>query len=245
MAAPTYADSTNQAGETDTSIDLVLMATINANDIILVSYGYRGTNSFATPTHTSLTFTAVQAKSGGAISNQQWWWARAAGGEGGTTVTCTRTGGGTLAFHCQAHRFTGCITSGSPIDATVGAIQEITGAGPTVDFEAMTLAGDDELIVVGYFEADDDQTTAINFSTVDVTFTQVFKRLDIAGNDTNWTIYTGPNGAGDTSISATSMTQSAADEYSIQQFALLPAAAATTTSLPPVADQLQQHLRSR
>ena len=220
-----WVDSTNQAGEADSSISLVLMATINANDIIVVHYGHRGASSVVlnAPTHGSLTFTEIQPQSGGAITQQKSWWARAAGGEGGTTVTCTKASG-TLPFMVQAHRYSGCITTGSPIDATSGALQENTGAGATVTFEAMTIAATTSLVVVHYVEADDDQTTTVNFTNVDMPFTQVFKRLDPIGTDIAHIVWTGiPT---DTSPASTTWTQTAADEYSIQQFALIPPGAA-------------------
>jgi hypothetical protein len=223
--APSWAGSTSQAAELDSSIDLVLsLGTIAADDIIIVRQGYRGPSSVTlnTPTHASLTFAPIMAQTGGAISQQRSWWARAAGGEVDSTVTCTKTSGA-LAYSVDADRYLDCKTTGSPIDPTVagvGALQDSTGAGPTVTFETMNIASIESLVVVHYLEADDEQTATVGWGASDVTFTQRAKKLSSIGLDTGWIIWTGvPT---DTAPATTTWTQTAADEYSLQQFALLP-----------------------
>lgn len=226
MAAPAYNSSGTIVAELDNSIGCVLPATLLADDIVILVTCYRGASTvvFDTPTHASLTFLPVQPQSGGAIAQQRVWWARCAGGEGGSTVTCTKNSGALL-FCATAHRFTGVKTTGNPYDETPGALQENQNVGATVTFEAMTLGGDERLIVTTYFQSDDDETTP-NWTTVDVTFTKRNDQITGIGADGTIVIHTGPNGAGDTAISATSFTQVSADSYSVQQFALLPQVAA-------------------
>jgi hypothetical protein len=178
------------------------------------------------------------AQTGGVISQQRSWWARAAGTEDGTVVTCTKTSGA-LAYSVDADQYAGCITTGSPIDPTVagvGALQDNTAAGPTVTFETMNIASVESLIVVHYLEADDEQTATVGWGASDVTFTERTKKLSNIGLDTGWIVWTGvPT---DTAPASTTWTQTAADEYSIQQFALIPPAA-----IPP--DPLRQVRQAR
>jgi hypothetical protein len=230
MAAVTYSSSGTLVAELDSSLTITLPATLNADDIVLICSHYRGPNTetLATPTHGTLTFAAVMAQSGGNLSQQRTFWARCAGGEGGTTATVTKTGGGTLQFQAAAHRFLDCKTTGNPYDGTAGATQENTGAGATVTIEAMTISDPtDALGVITYLEADDDVVVGNPTNTADATYTIRDNQSSAVGLDARsvvWSaIYT------DTSPSATTATQPAADQYSVQQFVLLPVVAPPAT----------------
>ena len=219
MAQPTFVAASTKDAEADASVAVPVL-TGAANRIIVAVTGYRGPSSVTlnTPTHGTLTFAAIQAQSGGTISQQKCWWARMAGGETGD-VTFTISAG-TLGLFPRLFTFDGCITSGSPIDATSGALQENTAEGPTVTWEAMNIASTDSLPCGHYYEADNEHSALAFNSVSGWTFASANLLQTAIGTDAASQLHTAVPSS--TSCSATTFTQAAADQYSLQQWALIP-----------------------
>lgn len=110
MAAPVWQSRTTLTGSADTSAIVTLPSSLAANDIVLVILYKENINAVTPPAGyseegTAPTTTAPQA--------QHIFWYRAAGGESGT-VTFSWTG--SVFRAATAHRITGCITTGDPIE---------------------------------------------------------------------------------------------------------------------------------
>jgi hypothetical protein len=218
---PVYNASGTLVAELDSSLSIVLPATINKGDIIIVLSHHRGASSVVlnTPTHATLTFAAIDIQHGGAISQQRCFWARAAGGEGGTTVTVTKASG-TLQFQAAAHTFGLCKTTGNPYDETAGAMARATGGGASVAVSALTIADfANSLGVISYLEADDDVVVGNPTNTADATYTKLNDQASGVGLDARSVLFQATYT--DNAPLATTATQPAADEYSLQQFVLV------------------------
>jgi hypothetical protein len=120
VAPPVRQNGTNVTAANGASAVVTLPASIAANDVLVVSIYKENTNAVTPPAGwtekgTAPTTTGPQA--------QHTFWFRCAGGESGT-VTFSWTGSVFRAATCD--RFSGCITSGDPIE---GINTNTTGAG--------------------------------------------------------------------------------------------------------------------
>lgn len=110
MAIPVWQSGTTVTAAADTSAVVTLPSSIAVNDIVVVTLYKENTNAVTpaagfTEKGTAPTTTAPQA--------HHVFWKRMSGGESGT-VTFSWTG--SVFRAASAHRITGCITSGDPIE---------------------------------------------------------------------------------------------------------------------------------
>lgn len=130
FGVPVYEDNGGIAtGSGVASIDVPYPATVNENDILIVTVMDADSDSFNTPAG----WTKIDEYTANDNLSVAWFWKRAAGTESGNeTFTSLATTGNTIAGIMS--RFSNCITSGVPYeDATKGnLIQDTTIDVPTV-----------------------------------------------------------------------------------------------------------------
>lgn len=149
MPAPAFVSATAHGGTPTTSATVTLPTTA-ANDILIVSVTNGGANAAPTMTTGTFTGTLTSVDSGGWTSG--WggvWWSRCTGNHSGQTIIAT---GATDSCSLQVVRYSGCATSGSPLDANIAAATVAAGANATLAAFNTTVV--DTLVVLS-FEIDD------------------------------------------------------------------------------------------
>lgn len=190
MAAPIWQTSTSLAGGSAANAVIAIPgAPLTANDVVLVTI-YKESTAAVTPHagYTQKTATGVPPTTT-APQAQHTFWFRAAGGETGN-LTFSWTGAAWRA--ATAHRITGCVTTGDPIQDIVGAFSNSNVATLAASLAAGT--GDTLLYLA--------QTnfTGGNSYTSPAGFTER-SDVDVIGDTTK----SNPGAAGSGSVSQTSI----------------------------------------
>jgi hypothetical protein len=144
--APAFASAGAAAAALDASVDVPYPAGTNANDILILLVLTRDSVDVNTPAG----FTQGGARGQNAGLRAEWFWRRATGSESGT-VTVTKASG-TALLMARMYRYTGAITSGSPIEASS---QDGKGANATITPVDITTAGSNRRVVVLVAEGND------------------------------------------------------------------------------------------
>lgn len=155
MAAPAFVSATAQGSATATTTATVTLPTTAANDILIARAINGGANVAMTlaGTYNGGAWTSID--SGGWTSG--WggvWWSRCTGNHSGQTVVSSTA---TDSTSLQVVRYSGCITTGSPLDANIAAATVAAGADATLAAFTTTVA---ETLVVLSFEIDDNQAVS-------------------------------------------------------------------------------------
>jgi hypothetical protein len=137
VAYPVYEDNGGIGASSDAAVDVPYPATVNENDILIVTVGDEDNDTFSTPSG----WNAVDSFSAVSIFSSAWFWMRAAGTESGSeTFTSASSDGSCVAG--LMFRFSGCATGGDPYEANTSAsdlaapltdnptVSEITTLGP-------------------------------------------------------------------------------------------------------------------
>lgn len=146
MAAPAFGSAGTPVTYASSSggVDIPVPSGVAANDIIIAQLYKEGTMAVTPPSgFTELTGSPVIVASGGSIHRQHVFWKRATGGDTGN-YSFTWTGSSYRIG--VAHRYTGCITSGSPLDGNPNTASRTTNATGTPAV-SLTTSGTNRLIV--------------------------------------------------------------------------------------------------
>lgn len=119
---------------------------VAADDIIILQLYMEGTMAVMPPTDfTAIPGSPIIVASGSSIHRQHVMWKRATGADSGTY---SPTWSGSSFSIGVATRFTGCVTSGSPLDGTPSTASRTTN-GTTTPAVSLTTTGPDRLLVFG------------------------------------------------------------------------------------------------
>jgi len=122
-AFASYEQSGTIAGTQVDDVDVNYPATVNADDILIVALGDADNDTFTVPSG----WTRIQADSATGSASFDTMWKRATGSETGTETFTSAIDGGQCVWGTM-FRFSGAITSGSPIE---GDIQLAVGVRTT------------------------------------------------------------------------------------------------------------------
>ena len=145
MAAPAFVSATAHAGNPTTSATVTLPTTA-ADDILVVRATNGGANAALTMNTGTFPVSLTSIDSGGWTSG--WggvWWARCTGNHAGQTIIAS---GATDSVSLQVVRYSGCTTSGSPLDSNIASGTVAAGANATLAAFSTTVA--DTLVVLSW-----------------------------------------------------------------------------------------------
>lgn len=176
MAFPIYQDSANSFVRS-ASVDITLMATVNADDIIIVQYSTNATTTLTVPSGFTEFHNGIRVGD----FETRYYWKRMAGTEGGSIDTWETSGLGTGTF-ITYYRFSGCITTGNPYEE-LSFVNHFVSTSTSVTHSNNASLGDDRLALMMYHQ---DDNFAVDRSGSDANYTQSYLlAMDIAVDNTH------------------------------------------------------------
>ena len=150
---PAFADSGAQSVTADPddlgTTNVPYPTTVNANDMLLMLVSTKGNEAITTPSG----WNVIASDNSPVLFSYIFLWKRAVGTESGTVAVTTPTG--TVPIQGVMHRYTGVVTTGTPVEGI--KTKAITNDGGTY-FNLDASLSDTRLAVVAYVQADNQAT---------------------------------------------------------------------------------------
>lgn len=202
---------------TTTTLAVVAPATVDANDILIVVVLGKDNQTVSAPDGT---WTSVHASNNTVNQRVSIFWKRAAGTEDGATFNFTKPTDNNILFCGVCYRFSGCITTGSPID-TATPTASANASSDTVTYATFDPNAICHVVAIGVYN--NDLTTAGTISGTNPTLTNRSDLETSTGTDGSVFMYSGDSDGAATGARSHATTSSADDVNIGVLFGLLPA----------------------
>lgn len=214
MVLPTFFDAGTCTAGTGSTMNVPFPATVAANDIAIWHVIVRQTGASAN------TFPGDWNEAFDAVNGFQtaWAWKRCDGTEGGTSPQVTGLAGGGIANYSRIYVFRGCVTSGTPFEASANT----SGSSTTYSSSAINTLGVDRLALCLIIIGDDDKTLT-NMTGSNVTWAKTVTECASGTGIDGTIVCEQANVAAATAVTAGSQTYSGSEIWGTNTFALIPA----------------------